>query len=220
VDKIVKPIAIFYHIYLGGPGVHPCDPGIVTGIVTEQLSALHASGLMGSTKLFHIGVNGSDEDVFMVKSMEPLASVNKNLPGVGELPTMKVMQDWCKATPGWNVLYLHTKGAIHGGNPTMAQWRHCMESACIWSWKQCVHDLEEGGIESCGAHWLTPEAMPFIGNTAYWGGNFWWSTSDFLSTLPIIDVNLTRHEAEVWIGRGPRRPRVRDYRPHFPMAGC
>jgi hypothetical protein len=155
----------------------------------------------------------------MVKSMEPLASVNKNLPGVGELPTQKVMQDWCKVNPGWNVLYFHTKGAIHNGNPVMEAWRHCMERACIWGWRDCVHNLENG-IESCGAHWLTPEQYPIIGLTPYWAGNFWWATSDFVNTLPTIDVSLSRYEAEVWIGRGPKRPRVRDYAPHFPMQGC
>lgn len=214
----MKPIAIFYHVYLGG-GEHPCNPEIVTGIVTEQLSAIHASGLAAHTGLFHIGVNGSDEDTFMVSAMAPQASVNKNLPGTAELPTQKVMQDWCKVNPGWSVLYLHTKGAIHNGNPIMDQWRRCMERACVWGWKNCTNELENG-IESCGAHWLTPEEHPVIGHTAYWGGNFWWATSDFINTLPPIDVTLSRYEAEVWIGRGPRRPRIRDFAHHFPMAGC
>jgi hypothetical protein len=215
----MKPIAIFYHVYLGG-GEHPCNPEIVTGIVTEQLSAIHLSGLSDNTSLFHIGVNGTDEDTFMIAMMEPKASVNKNGPGTAELPTMKVMQDWCKVNPGWHVLYLHTKGAIHNGNPVMDQWRRCMERACVWNWKECINAMENNGTESCGAHWLTPEVHPFIGNTAYWGGNFWWAKSDFINTLPTIDVSLSRYEAEVWIGRGPRRPRVRDFSPHFPMQGC
>jgi len=214
----MKPIAIFYHVYLSG-GEHPCNPECVTGIIADQLGAIQASELGLNTSLFHIGVNGTDEDTFLVSMMAPGASVNRNGPGTAELPTQKVMQDWCKVNPGWCVLYLHTKGAIHNGNPVMSSWRRCMERACVWGWRNCVHDLHSG-FDSSGAHWLTPESYPVIGLTPYWGGNFWWATSDFINTLPKIDVSLSRYEAEVWIGRGPKRPKVRDYAPHFSMAGC
>lgn len=215
----MRKIAVFYHCYLSGGEVAVSVDNVIR-IASAQFSALDKSGLSDSAQHISIGVSGSPADYMAIASMSPKSSeVSHNLAGVGELPTMKRMQDWCKNNPGWLVLYIHTKGAIHHGNPPYEAWRSCMERAVVWGWKKCVNDLL-GRYESCGAHWLTPQRFPFIGETAYWGGNFWWARSDFLNTLPPIDVNLSRYEAEVWIGRGPRRPVVMDYAPHFPMSGC
>lgn len=63
-----------------------------------------------------------------------------------------------------------------------------------------------------------------------WAGNFWWAKSDFLRTLPSImnrerikisglGAAESRFESEVWIGNGPRLPRVRDYHPRWRMVG-
>lgn len=213
----MRPIAIFYHIYLGG-GTIPCDPENVTQIVTEQLSALYVSGLAASAQYIEIGVSGSEEDAFMVQSMAPDWKVTHNKTGVGELPTMKLMQDFCKSHPDWYVLYFHTKGAIYKGHITVTAWRNCMENVVIWRWKSCVADLESG-LDSCGCHWLKPSQYPIIGNVPYWGGNFFWARSNLLNTCPPIDINADRYQAEVWIGKG-RRARVRDYAMHWPGAHC
>lgn len=204
-----------------GGGENQVNRDRVIEIACEQLHDLDASELWDNAASKFICVSGSTYDLLTIGQLisKPDFELIRNADGVGELPTMKRMQDWCKDNPGHNVLYFHAKGSIHASGSAYDSWRHCMQRACVWNWKQCVHDLEHG-CESVGAHWLTPELMPFIGRTAYWGGNFWWATSDFLNTLPPIDINANRYEAEVWIGRGPRRPRVRDYAPHFPTNGC
>ena len=214
----MKPIAIFYHIYLGG-GTIPCDSENVTQIVTEQLSALHASGLAAVASYIEIGVSGSEEDAFMVQSMAPNWKVTHNKSGVGELPTMKLMQNFIREhKKGWYVLYFHTKGAIYKGHDSVTAWRNCMENVVIWRWKSCISDLDSG-VDSCGCHWLTPAMYPIIGRVPYWGGNFFWAKIELLNTMPDIDVNADRYQAEVWIGKG-RRARIRDYAVHWPGAGC
>lgn len=213
----MKPIAIFYHVFMGG-GDFPVDQNNVIRIVTDQVAALNVSGLRKAAQHFHIGVNGSATDAAMIQDIVGSPTVH-NPTGTAELPTMRQMQLFCKDHPGWSVFYHHTKGAIHNGNPPYESWRHCMERTCVWRWQECVRMIELGA-DSSGVHWLTPERYPHIGSTAYWGGNFWWATSDFINTLPTIDITLSRYEAEVWIGRGPRRPKVRDLSPHFPMTGC
>lgn len=215
----MKPIAIFYHCILSGG-----EPAVATdhmiAIIGEQMRALKESGLEEAAQVIVIGVNGGPHDSLLLLDIAPGKSqVEYNETGTAELPTMKRMQDWCREHPGWLVLYHHTKGAIHPVGSAYHRWRQCMERVVIWNWRKCVADLMTG-MESVGAHWLQPEVMPFIGPWAYWGGNFWWATSDFINTLPPIDITLGRYEAEVWIGRGPRRPRVKDYAPHFPTSGC
>lgn len=212
-------IAIFYHVYMHG-GEIPVNFDNALRIAAHQIDNMNCAGLLKEAGHLTCGVNGRPEDVVAVAAMwEPEVEIVHNLVGVAELPTMKLMQDWCKTHPDALVLYLHTKGAIHNSNPVYERWRHCMERVVIGRWRECVADLRKG-FDSAGAHWLTPEAMPFIGKTAYWGGNFWWATAKFINTLPRINVSANRYEAEVWIGRGPRRPKVHDYAPHFPMSGC
>lgn len=213
-----KPIAIFYHVYMSG-GQIPCCVDNVTRIVTDQLASLNASHLVQSSEHFEIGVNGTELEWFIVKSMAGTQNTHRNTSGVGELPTMRRMQLFCKSHPGWAVCYFHTKGAIHNGNPIYESWRKCMESVVIWGWQKCVNDINRG-YDTVGAHWLTPARFSFIGPVPYWGGNFFWASSDYLNTLPEIDINADRYQAEVWIGKFKRKPNVLDYKRHFPMTGC
>lgn len=217
----MKPIAIFYHVYMGG-GVIPAAADNCLRICMEQLDTLNVTGLVTQSNLVHVGVSGSKDAANMVKSVVPWpkVSVMHNEFGVGELPTMAHMQYWCKDHPGYAVLYFHTKGAIHGGSPVYERWRYCMENVVLWRWRECVADISDRGIDMAGAHWLKPQNYPFIGPLPYWAGNFWWASSDFINTLPTVEVNADRYQAEVWIGKSRRAPRVHDYAPHFPMTGC
>lgn len=214
----MKPIAIFYHAYFGGGSI-PCDHDNVTRIVTEQISLLVFTDLAKLASVFVVGVSGDAGDAHMVSAMAPTAKVVHHQGGSGELPTMKLMQDFCKLNPDHLVLYLHTKGAIHNGNPTFETWRACMQRVVLGDWRKCVASLERG-YDTVGAHWLTPARFSFIGPVPYWGGNFFWARAAFLNELPPIDVNADRYQAEVWIGKSKRKPNVFDYARHFPMSGC
>lgn len=215
----MRPIAVFYHAYFGG-GEVPVTTENALRITALQLDHMNYSGLSQAADYFQVGVTGTDLDLLTVAAMCPdKAEVIHNTEGVAELPTLKRLQFWCKGNPEALVLYLHTKGVIHGNSPVYEAWRNCMQNVVVGKWHECVDHLQ-GGKESVGAHWLTPERYAFLGPWSYWGGNFWWATAKFINTLPPIDVNSNRYEAEVWIGRGPKRPRVKDYAPHFPMSGC
>ncbi len=217
----MKPIALFYHTYLGG-GTIPVNTDNVIRIISEQLGALKVSGLSDAASRFVIGVNGSPEDYMAVASIVPPNSeVVHNLLGVAELPTMKIMQDHARANPDHLCCYLHTKGAIHNGDPVFETWRKCMERVVIGMWKECAR-MVDLGADTSGAHWLTPQNYPIIGNVPYWGGNFFWASAAYLNTLPNIDINADRYEAEVWIGKTSKKKKiiVRDFAPHFPMQGC
>lgn len=215
----MKPIAIFYHTYFGG-GSFPVTFDNALRIVADQFCAMKHSGLTDAASKFVIGVSGAPEDYMAVASMAPDSSeVVHNLSGVGELPTMKLMQDYAKCNPDHYICYLHTKGVIHNGNPVYEAWRKCMERVVIGMWKDCARCLE-CGYDSAGAHWLTPGNFPIIGPVPYWGGNFFWASAAHLNKLPEIDINADRYQAEVWIGKSKKWPRVRDYARHFPMTGC
>lgn len=222
----MKPIAIFFHCRLGG-GEPPINADHAIGIMQSQMGALRLSGLSESAMYFLIGSNGNTENYLAAKSLAPESAivVNHGNDARSELPTLAMLRKWIVSHPNWYVLYHHTKGAGHWNHGVFFghQWRQCMERCVIWNWRACINDLDSG-YDAVGAHWLTRKKYgttmgPTL--TPYFGGTFWWATSNFLRTLPPIPdnaragINDDRFMAEKWIGLGPE-PKVRDYAPHWP----
>jgi hypothetical protein len=209
-------IAVWYHCALN----LNLEPGLE--IIAEQMSDLCLYGLAEAASEIHVGCNGDEAAQAAAATLVPPDSLFHGFPmGQSELSTMRTMQEWLPAHRGWIVFYFHQKGLSQPTNPTWRAWRNCMMRAVIWNWQACVNRIETGAAESCGAHWLTPEKN-YIVKIPMWGGNFWAATTDFLLTLPPLPTDTVSHryDAEVWIGRGPRRPRVIDYAAHWPSSGC
>lgn len=216
----MKPLAVFYHCRLSGGDPH-IDFDHAFGIMTEQMAALKKSGLEAQASHIMVGVNGGEFDTIAASTLAPSKAQLISWPEHfrGELPTLNHLQKWLPGHEDWYVLYHHCKGAIHKGEVAYDIWRRRMQSATVDNWHQAVSDMDQG-IESVGAHWLTPEQFPHLVSSPFWGGNFWWAKAKFLMTLPPMpETANSRPEfylAESWIGRGPRRPTVRDYYPGWP----
>jgi hypothetical protein len=194
------------------------------GIMAKQMMALKESGLEEAASEIYIGVNGDESEAFDASEYAPSKSqiIPHGRGSASELTTLHYIQKWLR--PGWNVCYHHIKGATHPGSKIWESWRNCMERVVIWNWRDCVRDLEHG-FDTAGAHWMSSEKYAIIDpSQRYWGGNFWWATSEHLLKLPTIQANADNHnmfyEAEVWIGKSPGKIRTMDYARHFPMKGC
>lgn len=224
---MTPPIAIFFHCLfcLGDP---PEMLPHAVSVVSEQMELLHSSGLMKAASEIHIGINGGRESELYAVSLLP-AEASLVFHGAQcrtELRTLMHLQKTMKGRKGWRVLYFHSKGATAAAGDTMrTNWRNCMMRHLIENWRVCVYTLGRS-VDSVGCHWKEGQ----VDGTQYlWGGNFWWATSEFLDTLPPIekhpripimggiDAVAARYEAEVWLGAGPRRPRVRDFHPSGPF---
>lgn len=216
----MKPISIWYHTILSG-GTVPIDTEYAALIMQEQMEALTKSGLREESDEFYIGVNGDSDDANIARMLCPCPHVKILVNGseaTTEIPTLFALATWAKQHPDWYVLYFHIKSVTHPREMLYTNWRRRMERAVIWGWKNCVADLD-AELDSAGAHWLTPEQFPrLVKDTPFWGGNFWWATSNFIRTLPSLPLPTweNRFEAEHWIGRGPKRPVVHDYCPGWP----
>lgn len=222
----MKPIAIFYHclFVLGNP---PEFRKRAFEIVHEQMKLVKDSGLLNETQHLVVGINGGKESEQFANLVIP-AKANRVFHGLesrAENLTIVELEKWIKDNPGWNVLYFHAKGCTHPegdnyGDNVSSPWRKTMDRQLVGGWRQCVKDLESG-FESVGCHFLVGMCD---GTQNIWAGNFWWATSDFLKTLPSIYLRdrikesgiaaaESRYEAEVWIGNGPRIPKVKQYLP-------
>ncbi len=221
----MKPIAIFYHsLFQIENRVLPQ----AIEIITDQMLRLNRSGLLKAASEVYAGINGGEESEFPADCVLPVKAlkVYHGLQCRNELRTLMLLQEVMVGRPDWLVLYFHSKGATRDiSEANITNWRNCLMNNLVSNWRNCV-DLLENGHDSVGCHWLTGQVD---GTQNLWGGNFWWATSEFLATLPPIekhpriplmggiDSEQSRYEAEVWLGSGPKLPRVRDFHPGWPF---
>jgi hypothetical protein len=214
-------IALFYHclLFMGTPDNLLLN---AVNIVREQMDQLKASGLLDAATKFHVGINGGLESLEVSRLVIP-SKASITLHGLqchSECRTIRALEEWLPGHEDWFVLYFHSKNSSHVTDTgTGLPWRKCMMRHCITNWRTCVADLDKG-YEAVGCHWMEPPATPrgqFI-----FAGTFFWARASFLLTLPSImereriklsgiDSLDSRYEAEVWLGNGPRVPRVKDY---------
>lgn len=210
-------LAVFYHCKISGEGIPSED--YATNVMVMQLQALGLSGLNDAASEIHIGINGSDGDALMVGCFASSKAVlhPHGREARTEIPTQKVIESWLPSHPDWYVLYHHTKGVTHPGQPAYDNWRNRMGHACVSNWRRCVADLD-AGAEAVGCHWLTPEKFPGMVTSPFFGGTFWWARAAYLLQLPKLPEATweNRYEAESWIGRRRPYPRVVDYLPGWP----
>lgn len=223
----MKHIAIFYHCLFEYGTPPDFQPGAFD-IVAEQMTALHTSGLLAAASHFVVGINGGKESEQYANLILPphARKVLHGLESRAENLTLVEIEKWVPNHPDWYVLYFHSKGATHPpgthyGDNVSAPWRRGMMKYLVKNWRACVADMD-AGAESVGCHFMRGMAD---GTQNIWAGNFFWATSNFLATLPSIfnrdRIKLSgissvesRYEAEVWIGNGPRCPKVKEYLPN------
>lgn len=220
----MKPLAIFYHCtFFLGEVSKPLQNAPV--IVAGQMGKLGVNGLLKVASEFHVGVNGFTESVPLVKLLIPGKAVVKyhGLESRSENLTICALHEWAKVHPGWNVLYLHSKGATAPpGSPKAANadlWRATMMADLVTRWRDCVGHLDAGYDIVC-SHWRWHAAD---GTQHIPAGNFLWVKSDFIASLPSmhererikqdgVGALESRYESEVFWGNGAR-PKVRQFRP-------
>lgn len=125
-----------------------------------------------------------------------------------EVPTMILMnqisKNWVSVQPiHW--LYLHTKGVSYKQlYPQIEDWREYMLYFLVNKYLTCYHLLASGAFDTVGVNFKT--------NPRDFRGNFWWATSDYLATVPPLDLHeADKYTAEKWMLSGER---VRIYNFH------
>lgn len=209
-------IAVFYHCLLTSEH-RVIDPDYALNLIANQMAALKESGLEEAASTICIGVNGSEADALAVACLSPdkAAVVAHGVRATTEIPTMNILRQWAIEHPNTFVMYHHSKGV---STPNQADgWRRRMELVSVWGWNECFQALKTGH-DIAGAHWLTPEKNPGTIHSPFFGGTFWWAKTNYIATLPPLPEAKweNRYEAETWIGKGARRPRVRDFYPGWP----
>jgi len=225
----MKKIIVFYHCAFWFPTeIHGAPPGLrptAVEIITNQMAHLAGYGLYEAASEIIVGVNGGEECRQVASQILPQKATVKfhGLESKSETPTVVLLERRVRQEPDAYFFYFHSKGVTHT-DPVyvefVSRWRGCMMLNLVDYWQKCVAALDEG-YDSAGCHWMTNMPPP-SDMDSIWGGNFWWATGKFLSTLPPIMERplikehgvmapIARYESERWMGTGPRLPKVMDY---------
>lgn len=170
-------------------------------IILDKIKKFKDSGLWNNIDILSIPVSGMrdiDKEFF-----EDLSNLSKkieifehNNPTFNSEPdTLNYIksqaQNFEKNTP---ILYTHTKGVSHN-HPILKKninaWVRYLDLYTIAKWEECIEALNNhdvaGGL--------------YVENPKHFSGNFWWANSDYIKTLPTLDLKNIKeyNRGEFWI---------------------
>lgn len=107
------------------------------------------------------------------------------------------------STKDFDLLYFNNKGAVSGFKPEVYEWRKLLDHYMIGEWPSCLRllsDCDVVGVQDAKT------------GTLVTSGNYWWSKSEYIRTLPDpLDNDLWapagmqrgqagfRYSCELWI---------------------
>ncbi len=212
ISDITPQIYGFYHIYAFNDW---------ESIVESQIRRLRDSGLYGRSKCVYVSViyDGCRDTLLKINSLlgggKFLIAYKSTHKEDFEFPILEHMQQKSEEET-FLCYYFHTKGASHSkdtlkwytrrGVRTLDElrgnsgaWRRMMEYWIFDKYKLAISCLMKG--------YMAYGAMIYDVNDTlrYFGGNFWWSTSEFIRTREKISGldRADRYKAEGWLLKGP-----------------
>lgn len=187
-------------------------------LVKEQLGACTDSGLLHlTTKLFISCIYTTVGDIDKLKETLSLYDVDFeiviSLPlkeNQFEFPALEYIHNLAQREEFY-VYYFHTKGVSYtvqstSNYPTSKfehlkgcseAWRKMMEYFIFYKHNVAINVLKQ--YDSYGCKYDDPIVPPY--HYKYYAGNFWWSRSSYIKTLPAISdkEKLNRYWAENWL---------------------
>lgn len=176
-------IALFYHIY---------QAGLWKEIFEEQFGLIKDSGLYDAADYIHFGINGNM--TFNDPNVNSVINRNQHME---ETETLKSLMNFSQNNSGYKILYIHTKGATKY-NMLMDDWRKMMNYFCIERWRENIPLLNK--YDALGCNYFEDT---WLGHYPHFSGNFWWSNTDYITTLDNNFLKTNRRwDREFWIGTG------------------
>jgi hypothetical protein len=172
-------------------------------ILFKFLKNINDSGLINKISNIHINFSGKyDNKISELNNYfcKLNISLYPNLQDY-ELPTLKKIYDFSLKNKNSNILYLHTKGVGKQINLCIEDWVNYEIYFLIEKHQLCLDMIKN--YNTVGVD-LRKEP------TLHYSGNFWWSKSSYISTLPDPfdfsninkypnPLNSQRHNQEFWI---------------------
>jgi len=168
--------------------------------VSYYIDLMNKAGLLTHCKVY-INLLGETSDTFYfnhnnISLLNDIKELDKY-----ELPTLKLVYDFCRENPDYKVLYLHTKNVGKEINECIEDQIKYVMYFLISKWKDCIHELHTYNTASVDLR---------IEPVLHYSGNFWWANASYINTL--VDplefndlikypnpLNSLRHNQEFWL---------------------
>lgn len=196
---------------------HICGLTSYREIVISQFNAIKESGLLDKIDTIYVtylGEKRTDIDFLLEKSDKIILDKYDSYVYHYERLCLHSMHDFSQHNNA-NILYIHAKGVSTRfvGDPTLQdnirQWREMMEYFVIHNYIDCLELLETNDVLGCCLVDCRSNDLVIDGekHAYHLSGNFWWSKSEYIKTLPRIreDIvgnlasNCAFHLCERWV---------------------
>ena len=195
-EKNIRPIVVFNHNYLIGDWEN---------IVKEQLTLLKSSGLYDKCTNIYSYVTLTSVSVgITLKMYEEIINefdylhkfqITENEKNNYEFGCLQAISKFSEGNPS-DICYYHTKGVFSETIPEntgVKSWRDYLNYFTITKWEDSVEQLKVYDV--VGVNYDFND----IHNDYVIGGNFFWTKSEYIKTLPYPETDPNRFNAEKWI---------------------
>ena len=163
-----------------------------TKVLEEYISLILSSKLIDQLHALYIINIGEiiDTNLFMNKKII-IINLSRYVLSY-EIKTINAIHNFSKRNPNNNILYIHTKGITHVNEivANVESWARMMLYFLVTKHENCIKLLGEYDVAGCNY-----SLMP----CRHYSGNFWWATTNYISTLNIIGLTEPRHACEFWL---------------------
>ena len=197
-EEVYNPpkIAIFFHVAVIGR---------YKNRLIEYFTKLKKSDLLRKATYIFLNYIGDEESFDFLSEFKIYNNIIPQRVSTKledfELPSLNNLYHFCIQNSEFNVLYIHTKGVHRDINPCIDDWVEYMTYFLINKWKLCLDNLSK--YDTVG---VDLRDYPIW----HYSGNFWWTKSDYIKTLPEPlefnslekypnPINSLRHNQEFWI---------------------
>lgn len=92
------------------------------------------------------------------------------------------------------ILEIHTKGVLN--KPHAYEWRKYLEYFLIEQHQLCITNLDNFKCIGVNHQYYFTDEIKYKN---HFSGNFWWSTSEYIKSLPPINISEDRYSVEHWL---------------------
>jgi len=192
--------------------IHVCTINTWETVLAHLVNVIIDSGLIECVEEIRLGILG---DVFLVNNFletkvakyidkfELIFNSSDTL--LYERPTLEHLAA-ASQTTDFKVLYLHTKGVANKNNDVrqfIHDWIDTMLYHCVYRHTECLSLLQDHCTVGINAHTRTVPDFhaknASTWNMLHYSGNFWWSKSEYIRTLP-LKIGPGYIDPETWVG--------------------
>jgi len=156
-------------------------------IFNEQFALIISSGLYEKCEYIHCCINEKNEEIIKLSEKYNKIKVYVTYESSSEYGSIKILSDFCKLNDSY-ILYITNKGVTyHESNKPQQDWRDLLNYFNITKFKNCLDILRKNKYNcvgvNCNYHGTERLDKNDV-NSPHFSGNFWWSTSDYIKSIP------------------------------------